>query len=52
MRVGNEFVRRVGNVSLGKKCIAMSGFISILDNHIASMRGKLFELMDGLVGRV
>src|SRR6266403_3460208 len=52
MQIGSELVRGVGHIALRKKRIAMGGFINILDNQVASMRGELFELMDGLVCRV
>ena len=50
MRVGGEFVRRVGQIALRKQCKAMRGFVDVLDDLIARLRGELFQLMDRPVG--
>ena len=52
MQVGSELVHGVSHIALRKERVTMGGFIDILNNHVASMRGELFELMDGLVSRV
>jgi hypothetical protein len=52
MQVGKEFIGGAGYIALRKQRIATGGFVGIFYDHIASLRGKRFQLMNGLSGAI
>ncbi len=45
-RVGGEFIYGIGEIAFGGEQVAASGFVAVLNEQVARLRGELLEFAD------